>query len=79
MNKEEIQSKAYDEMLKISKEASLEILVVTDSDVEIAVDGDDKAMAKLTPDVLRKIKRDVINELHDHFQYAMANAITNHL
>jgi hypothetical protein len=78
-NNEETQSKAFDVLLKLSKEASLEILVVTDNDVEIALEGDDEALAQLTPDVLRKIKRDVIDELHENFQHAMQNAISNYI
>ena len=75
----EKQSKAFDEILAIAKKAGLEILVVEDLDVHLALEGDDKAVAKLTPKALAKIKEEVVNELHNYFGDAMENAIANHI
>ena len=65
--------------LEIAKKASLEILVVTDSDVEMYLEGDTELLAKLTPDILRKIKQDLIDELHESFCHAMTNAVANNI
>ncbi len=78
-NNEEMQFQAFNKMLEIAKEASLEILVVTDNDIELALDGNDDALAQLTPDVLKKIKRDFIDDLHDNFQYTIQDAIAKHI
>jgi len=77
-NNEEMQDEAFNEMLEIAKKASLEILVITDSDVEIFID-DELLFAKLTPDILRKIKCDVIEELNESVCHAMCNAIANNI
>lgn len=74
INKEK-QEKAYEQLVEIANAAGIDFIAFLDEDIYAALEGNDKAIAKLNPEVCSQIRENIIELVSEQYSDIVEEAI----